>query len=169
MFPNGIPLGSKVPGKCRPEWSGTQRESSTKTKSVLQRGHDFAEGVYATLVSREKAKWQPAELKDVDLGKLKFEYFESASPHRLKLPKRKDYMQYPHRKFMLPSENDIKLLVTGEAADAGTYALNSEEVVNYFVRERKGKQGVKAKVLDVLKRKTRVIENDPNKSLKWIY
>ncbi|KAI9313716.1 ClpP/crotonase-like domain-containing protein [Dichotomocladium elegans] len=133
-------------------------------------GHDFAEGVNSQLAKpRKKASWQPSALSDVNNAKLKQEYFDSPSPLRLELLNRKDFKLYPHRKYMLPSEDDVKRVVTGETADVGIYALSHDEIVQYFLRDRNGKQGVKAKVLDVLKRKTHFIEKDESKSLKWIY
>ncbi|KAG2225376.1 hypothetical protein INT45_005620 [Circinella minor] len=133
------------------------------------RGHDFAEGVNSTLVTRTKPNWQPSAITDIKFDKIKEEYFDSPSPERLELLTTKDYKQYPHRKYMLPSEDDVKRVVTGEAADVGNYALSREEVVQYFLRDRNGKQGVKNKVLDVLERKTHILENDETKSLKWVY
>ncbi|KAJ8655651.1 hypothetical protein O0I10_008740 [Lichtheimia ornata] len=133
-------------------------------------GHDFPEGVNSQLKKpRKKASWQPSQLSDVKLDKIKQEYFDAPSPQHLQLLTRKDYKRYPHRKYMLPSEDDIKRVVTGEAADVGLYALSFDEVVQYFLRERNGKQGVAAKVLDVLTRKTDFVEDGESTSLKWLY
>ncbi|KAI9322219.1 ClpP/crotonase-like domain-containing protein [Dichotomocladium elegans] len=133
-------------------------------------GHDFEEGVNATLEKpRRKATWKPSTISEVDAAKIKSDYFDATLPLQLTLLSDKDYMEYPHRKYTLPSESDIQNVVTGEAADVGQYALNREEVIEYFVRERKGKQGVKQKVADVLDRKTSVIKNDESHSLKWAY
>lgn len=131
-------------------------------------GHEFKEGVYATLVRREPAKWQPAKIQDVDQTSIKATYFDAPSAERLQLWSNKDYKQYPHRKYMLPTEEDVKRVVTGEAADAGSYALNREEVVEYFLRERNGKQGVKNKVLEILNRKTEYLKGG-EQTLKWVY
>ncbi|KAI8356120.1 ClpP/crotonase-like domain-containing protein [Choanephora cucurbitarum] len=131
--------------------------------------HDFAEGVTATLVTRSKPNWEPKQLSQVDDLQIKKDYFDSPSPQRLELLSNRDYKKYPHRKYMLPSEEDIKRVVTGEAADAGRYALNRQQIVDYLVRERQGKQGVKQKVLEVLSRKTVENKKDDDKSLKWIY
>ncbi|KAG1048975.1 hypothetical protein G6F43_008675 [Rhizopus delemar] len=132
-------------------------------------GHDFKEGVYATLVSRSKAKWQPSELSQVDDRQIKQDYFDSPSPLRLELLNKRDFKKYPHRKYMLPSEEDIMRVVTGEAPDVGNYALNRQQVIDYLLRERQGKQGVKQKVSEVLDRKTIENKKDSDKSLKWVY
>lgn len=131
--------------------------------------HDFKEGVYATLVTKSKPNWVPTQLSDVNDAKVKQEYFDSPSPLRLELLNSRDFKQYPHRKYMLPSEEDIKRVVTGEAADVGNYALNRQQVVDHLLRERQGKQGLKQKVLEVLDRKTVENKKDEDKSLKWVY
>lgn len=131
-------------------------------------GHDFKQGVTATLVTKQKPKWQPEQLSQVDDVKLKQQYFDSPSPLRLELLSSRDYKKYPHRKFMLPSEQDIKRVVTGEAADVGNYALNRQQVIDHLLRERHGKQGVKQKVSEVLDRKTTESKKE-DESLKWVY
>lgn len=133
-------------------------------------GHDFKEGVYKTLVHRgQKSEWQPASLDQVDDKSIKADYFNAPSPLTLQMISKKDFKQYPHRKYMLPTEEDIKQVVTGEAADVGNYALTRDEIVDYLVRDRKGKQGVKQKVAEVLLRKTKVLENEEGQTLKWVY
>ncbi|KAI7883088.1 ClpP/crotonase [Lichtheimia hyalospora FSU 10163] len=132
--------------------------------------HDFTEGVNATLDKpRRKAEWKPTQVADVKLADIKKEYFDASDKKPLELISEDDYDRYPHSKYMLPSEQDIQSVVTGEAPGVGNYALSSDEVVDYFINDRKGKQGVKNKVLDVLARKTQAIKNDESNSLKWIY
>ena len=131
--------------------------------------HDFKEGVLATLVTKEKPNWKPKTLDQVDDAKLKQDYFDSPSPLRLSMLNKRDYKKYPHRKYMLPSEEDIKRVVTGEAADVGNYALNRQQILEHLLRERQGKQGLKQKVTEVLERKTIVNAKDDEKSLKWVY
>ncbi|KAI9260800.1 ClpP/crotonase-like domain-containing protein [Sporodiniella umbellata] len=130
---------------------------------------DFREGVDATLIRRTEANWNPKKLEDVDANWIKREYFDYSSQIHLNLLNKRDFKEYPHRKFCLPSEQDIMRVVTGETPDVGNYALNRQEVVEYFLRDRKGKQGVKEKVLEVLDRKTKENEKDSDKSLKWVY
>jgi 3-hydroxyisobutyryl-CoA hydrolase len=132
-------------------------------------GHDFKEGVTATLVTKQKPNWKPDQLSHIDDIKIKQQYFDSPSPLRLEMLTSRDYKNYPHRKYMLPSEEDIKRVVTGEAADVGNYALNRQQIVDHLLRERQGKQGVKQKVIEVLDRKTIENQKDENKSLKWVY
>ncbi|KAI9485455.1 MAG: ClpP/crotonase-like domain-containing protein [Benjaminiella poitrasii] len=123
--------------------------------------HDFKEGVYATLVTRSKPQWKPNSLEAIKDSEIKERYFNSPSPTRLELLSSRDFKNYPHRKNMLPSEEDIKRVVTGEAADVGNYALTRQQVLSHF----KQKQGLVQKINDVLDRKT--IEKE--QTLKWIY
>ncbi|KAI8979530.1 ClpP/crotonase-like domain-containing protein [Mycotypha africana] len=133
------------------------------------KGHDFKEGVTATLVTKSKPNWDPKDLSAVNDAKIKADYFDSPSPLRLDLLTNRDYKKYPHRKYMLPAEEDIRRVVTGEAPDVGNFAMTREEVVDYFLRDRQGKQGVREKVLEVLNRKTVENKRDDNKTVKWIY
>lgn len=131
--------------------------------------HDFKEGVTATLVTKQKPNWKPSSLEKVDDVKIKQQYFDSPSPQRLELLSNRDFKNYPYRKYMLPSEEDIKRIVTGEAVDVGNYALTRQQVIDHLVRERQGKQGLKQKVEEVLERKTIENKKDEDKSLKWVY
>ncbi|KAI7902948.1 ClpP/crotonase-like domain-containing protein [Cokeromyces recurvatus] len=124
-------------------------------------GHDFKEGVNATLVTRSKPQWNPANLDSVDDTQIKETYFNAPSPSRLELLSSRDFKHYPHRKYMLPSEQDIKRVVTGEAVEVGNYALTRNQVITHF----KHKHGLLQKLNDVMDRKT--IEKD--QILKWIY
>ncbi|KAL0083547.1 ClpP/crotonase-like domain-containing protein [Phycomyces blakesleeanus] len=132
-------------------------------------GHDFKEGVNSTLVTRTPPNWNPPDLAAVDQAKIRQEYFDTASKIHLNLLSTKDFKQYPHRKFVLPSEEEIKRVVTGEAPDVGNYALSRDEVVEYFLKDRRSKQGVKQKVTEVLDRKTRILGKGDSKNLKWSY
>lgn len=134
-----------------------------------QADHDFAEGVTASLVNKTAPKWQPSALAEVNTKEVIKKYFNTPPAHELELLSDKDYSQYPHRKYALPSENDIKLVVTGEAPDIGDYALSEKEVIDWFLKERKGKRGVAEKVKAVLKQHTNVVGEGEAQSLKWIY
>ncbi|KAJ2958106.1 hypothetical protein NQZ79_g6272 [Umbelopsis isabellina] len=131
--------------------------------------HDFAEGVTASLVKKTTPQWQPSALDQVDAKDISAKYFTNPPSQHLELLSNKDYHQYPHRKYALPSEHDIKLVVTGEAPDIGNYALSEKEVVDWFLKERKGKRGVEEKVKAVLKQQTTTVGEGEGQGLKWIY
>ncbi|KAH8551806.1 ClpP/crotonase-like domain-containing protein [Umbelopsis sp. PMI_123] len=131
--------------------------------------HDFAEGVIASLVNKTTPQWKPSALSEVNTKDIMNRYFNTPPAHELEFLSDKDYSQYPHRKYALPTENDIKLVVTGEAPDIGDYALSEKEVVDWFLKERKGKRGVAEKVKAVLKQHANVVGEGEAQSLKWIY
>ncbi|KAI7869753.1 ClpP/crotonase-like domain-containing protein [Spinellus fusiger] len=131
------------------------------------RGHDFKEGVNAVLVSRTQPEWQPATLDQVNDKTLLSEYFDSPSEQSLELLNTKDYKDSPYLKFALPTEEEIRQVVTGEAPNVGDYALSYDDVVEHFVTERKSKQGVRQKVAEVLDRKTHALGSGSDKSLQW--
>ncbi|CAM0138627.1 unnamed protein product [Umbelopsis sp. WA50703] len=131
--------------------------------------HDFTEGVTASLVKKTTPQWQPSALDQVDVKAVTAKYFTDPPSHRLEFLSSKDYSQYPHRKYALPSEHDIKLVVTGEAPDIGNYALSEKEVVDWFLKEHKGKRGVEEKVKAVLKQQTTTVGEGEAQGLKWIY
>ncbi|CAM0143225.1 unnamed protein product [Umbelopsis sp. WA50703] len=127
---------------------------------------DFHEGVTAKLVNRTTPKWDPATLAEISDEKILSEYFESPAERQLDLLSSKDFKQYPYRRYGLPSEEDIRRVVTGDAADAIlSQPTTSNDIVDWFVREQHGKFGVEQKVREVLDRKTK-LEGDV---LRWIY
>ena len=76
------------------------------------------------------------------------------------------FENYPYSKFALPTEEEIRKVVTGETPDAGSVSMTQQEVVDFFLKDRKGKIGVREKVLEVLNRKTTQIVGQ--EGLKWI-
>jgi 3-hydroxyisobutyryl-CoA hydrolase len=125
--------------------------------------------VTASLVNKTTPQWKPSALSEVNTKDIMNRYFNTTPAHELEFLSDKDYSQYPHRKYALPTENDIKLVVTGEAPDIGDYALSEKEVVDWFLKERKGKRGVAEKVKAVLKQHANVVGESEAQSLKWIY
>ncbi|CAO3680344.1 unnamed protein product [Umbelopsis vinacea] len=127
---------------------------------------EFHEGVTAKLVNRTTPKWNPPTLSEISNDSILKNYFEAPGERQLSLLSPKDFMQYPYRKYALPSEEDIRRVVTGDAADAIlSHPVTSNDIIDWFVRERHGKFGVQEKVREVLERKTK-LEGDV---LRWIY
>lgn len=75
------------------------------------------------------------------------------------------YKAYPHARFSLPTEDNIRDVVTGEAKGSGQYAMKEDEIVKKLVKQWKGKVGVEEKVREVLKRRCTVGEGE---TLKWV-
>ncbi|KAF7725287.1 hypothetical protein EC973_000297 [Apophysomyces ossiformis] len=130
--------------------------------------HDFREGVSAHLVSKKQPQWKPNNLSEVDLSHIKSEYFHGPCQRQLELLPARDYKHHPYRKYALPSEEDIRYVVTNQSRLLPP-TMTRQTVVDYFVAARKGKFGVRQKVLEVLRRKTRTATVANTMKLEWIY
>jgi len=125
-----------------------QREHQIAGK--FMRHPDFTEGVSSLLIHKGKKgppKWQPATLEDIDPENDGVEpFFEVEGEKRLDLLSKQDYMEYPHQKFGIPRESDVEK----EWLKGGQ---SHKRVVDIFVHERQGKQGIKEVVTEMLRRK----------------
>ncbi|KAG0236518.1 hypothetical protein BGW41_000386 [Actinomortierella wolfii] len=128
--------------------------------------HDFVEGVKALLIEKtNKPQWKPATIEEVDREKMLSAYFRNQPPKPLKLTNSISWAKYPHARFGLPSEEEIRKVVRGEVQGSGPLQLTTDEVVEVFVKKTGGKIGVREKVTEVLSRK---VEQGPDGKLKWI-
>ena len=130
-----------------------QREHQIAGK--FMRHPDFTEGVHALLIRKDgKPQWKPASLEDIQPGdNIADQFFEVEGEKRLNLLTEQDYKEYPHARFGIPRESEVESVVRrGE--------LTPKQVVKYFVDQRRGKQGVKAIVQEVVTRKTKASQND---------
>ena len=134
-----------------------QREHQIAGK--FMRHPDFTEGVHALLIRKDgNPQWKPASLEDVKPeDNIADPFFEVEGAERLRLLSKEDYKEYPHQRFGIPRESDIEAVVNKGAK-------SMKEVVDYFEKQRKGKQGIKEVVTEVLNRKTR----GENGKLVWI-
>ncbi|KAJ9613192.1 3-hydroxyisobutyryl-CoA hydrolase [Cladophialophora chaetospira] len=138
-----------------------------KIASTFMAHPDFVEGVSARLITKPPAQpnWSPSKLEDVrktDVDKFFAEpgYHETlqlVDPHEGALDQA--YTDYPHAKFALPRESDIKAAVQ-EFGKEG-----SKKVTNEVLRQWKNKAGVKEKLQDVLARNTTALKD--GKGLRW--
>ncbi|RUP44017.1 ClpP/crotonase-like domain-containing protein, partial [Jimgerdemannia flammicorona] len=128
---------------------------------------DFREGVTSLLVNKPATTptWNPPTLSEISDTDVLNSYFFAPSPNELSLLTSKD-LSTLHSRYALPTEKDIERVVTGEVKGVGIYALSKDQVVEWFSRDRRGKQGVREKVVEVLERRTTIIDAD---GLKWIY
>lgn len=115
-----------------------------------------------------RAEWSPNAISDVQHDEIRKTFFNapsSTTPRLPPLPKgAKVYSQYPHVHFALPSEVFIGRVVRGDTPDSGSFALSKQEVLDWFEREWDGKIGVREKVLEVLDRRTKVMQDE---TLQW--
>lgn len=125
-----------------------QREHQIAAKFMQH--PDFTEGVHALLIRKDgKPQWKPQSLDDVKASdRIEEPFFEVQGSQRLGLLTDTDYTEYPHQRFGIPRESDIEAVVR-----AG--GRTGKEVVDHFVKQRKGKQGVKEVVAEVMNRKTK--------------
>ncbi|GJJ68219.1 3-hydroxyisobutyryl-CoA hydrolase [Entomortierella parvispora] len=129
-------------------------------------GNDFAEGVRALLIDKtNEPHWQPPTIEAVDREQMLGQYFRNESPVPLELSSTTTYNEYPYRRYGLPTEDEIRSVVTGEAEGSGPLQLTAEEVADVLVKKSGGKIGVREKVMEVLSRK---VSKGAEGELKWI-
>ncbi|KAI8625181.1 enoyl-CoA hydratase/isomerase [Xylariaceae sp. FL1651] len=138
-----------------------QREHQIATKFMQH--PDFIEGVSARLLSKEKPKptpkWQPPSLEAVrPEEKIEEPFFQVAQKPKLKLLTDRDFDDYPHKSFGVPTEQDVEDVVL-----EGT--RSPEEVVRHFLDKRHGRQGIRTIVEEILHRKS--TQNEEGKAV-WI-
>lgn len=147
------------------EWSITetfQREYQMAAR--FMKHPDFVEGVSALLISKEKPKpkpkWQPATLEDIEPGNNIAEpfFFTSGGPPRLNLSTDRDYTEYPYESFGVPTEQDVEMVIRGDS-------LTRHEVREEFIKRKKGRQGIRTIVDEILARKTTVNEDG---KVEWV-
>ena len=83
---------------------------------------------------------------------------------RLALDRGMDYTRYPHWWVGLPSEEEIRGKVEEEERKAKNW--KRDEVVAWFVDTRRGKVGVREKVVEVLGRKTAEVKGG---GIRWVH
>lgn len=120
---------------------------------------DFVEGVTALLVDKPKRtpNWTPSSLDDVSrddvdnffpsnsaMENSDFELLDASAGGS-----GEDYYQYPHRWIGLPGEREVQTKVNELAS--------RQEVLDHFLKQTQGKQGVKEKVEEILTRKTKPV------------
>ncbi|KAI0397341.1 enoyl-CoA hydratase/isomerase [Xylariaceae sp. FL0594] len=120
----------------------------------FMRHPDFVEGVSARLISEEKPKptpkWEPASLEDIGFDDATAApFFQPAEglPKALTLLTERDYDEYPHRNFGVPSEFDVESVVM-----EGT--RTPREVVDYLDEKKNRRQGIAKIVSEIVHRKT---------------
>ncbi|KAH0259020.1 hypothetical protein KCU91_g15466, partial [Aureobasidium melanogenum] len=116
---------------------------------------DFVEGVSARLIRKPagKPQWSKTTFDEVSESEVN-SFF--ADELKLELPNTGDdssYTDYPHAWTGLPREAEIEAFVKGNPRN------NAEAVVEYFVRTKRGKMGVREKVEEVLNRRTSPADN----------
>jgi 3-hydroxyisobutyryl-CoA hydrolase len=125
--------------------------------------------------SRERPNWSPATLKEISDATIRSNFFSDDSPYLSSAPtltipdhvtpnKDRNPMRY-----CLPTEKEIGSMVRGSHPASGKSGLTLPELMSKFEDLRKGKHGVREKVLEVVQRKCDIVDNaDGNfQWLKW--
>jgi 3-hydroxyisobutyryl-CoA hydrolase len=119
--------------------------------------------------------WSPATVEEVSDDVVLSKFFSADSPYLLSAPKltipehpapAKD--RNPTR-YTLPTEKEIGAMVRGSHQASGKAGLKMDELISKFEDFRKGKHGVREKIMEVIQRKCDVVDNaDGNfQWLKW--
>lgn len=118
--------------------------------STFMEHHDFIEGVTARLIERKKGRpdWKPNTLQEVTSADVDSFFDQPLELALLNDGQGSRYKEYPHAEIGLPTEEQI-LQVWGQSRQA-----TKEDIVQRFIEAKKGKQGVKEKVEEVLQRAT---------------
>ncbi|KAK1760866.1 mitochondrial 3-hydroxyisobutyryl-CoA hydrolase [Echria macrotheca] len=129
----------------------------------FMREHDFTEGVTARLIEKPARDpvWEPASLEAIPAGtNIAAGHFSNKNTEPLELVSQgADYTEYPFGEFGVPTEEQVEQVV------AGGQVASREGVVEFFVRSREGKQGVREIVKEIVERKTR----EKKGGLEWVY
>lgn len=143
------------------EWTideAFQREYSVAARFMAHA--DFVEGVTALLVTKTSPQWNPPTIEETTEEATAAFVTPEPGESRLKLlahGEGTNYTQYPHAGIGLPTEAEVKGLLTERL-------LVERDVVRWFVDSRNGKLGVEEKILDVLRRKTQAVDG----FVKWV-
>ncbi|KAJ7161513.1 3-hydroxyisobutyryl-CoA hydrolase [Mycena crocata] len=136
---------------------------------------DFATGVTEVVVKKSKARpdWKPSRLHEVT-DEIVDRFFSPHSKYLQNAPTLvQDAIQSSSERaqlnYGLPTENDIRDVITGEEPDSGDMGYTLDDLLEYYHDSRANKIGVSDKVLEVVRRKTTVIDNDDGNSvwLRW--
>lgn len=126
---------------------------------------DFVEGVSARLINRKKERpdWKPNTLSEVSPSSISRFFQRSPSLDLLNKDKDANYLAYPHAWIGLPTEAEMtaaldeRLKAEQVKDDPQINGRIAEDVVNHFIQARGGKQGVREKAAEFVKRKLNLI------------
>ncbi|KAJ7217127.1 3-hydroxyisobutyryl-CoA hydrolase [Mycena pura] len=142
---------------------------------------DFMTGVTAVLVTKSKDRpdWNPSRLEDVT-EEIVDRFFSPGSPYLRDASAIGDGLsndgsvargpsERTQLRFALPTENDIRDVITGLDPASGDMGYTLDDLLEYYHDKRAGKLGVSEKVLEVVRRKTTVVDNNDGNFvwLRW--
>lgn len=135
---------------------------------------DFSTGVRALLVekSKERPQWSPATVKEVS-DEIVSRFFAPTSPYlssalKLSIPKDVTSGTSKPMKYALPTEEEIGTMVRGSHNTGGASGITLKELIAKFENLRKGKAGVKDKIVEVVQRKCDTVDNGGDGNFVWL-
>lgn len=139
---------------------------------------DFRTGVTAVLIDKTRGRpaWSPATLNEVQDADVLKSFFSKYSPDAGTAPRITVPLEttsesvartFSPMHFALPTEEEIRHMVDGSHSSSGGTVITREELVQKFEVLRKGKIGVKEKVIEVSQRCC-VEDEDKTTGEKWL-
>ncbi|CAG8950217.1 hypothetical protein HYFRA_00008455 [Hymenoscyphus fraxineus] len=131
-----------------------QREHQIAAK--FMKYGDFTKGVYALLIDKtKKPEWDFGTLEGYQEAQSKsskdltdsFFMIEGEGAQRLQLLTDGDYYRYPHWEFGIPHEAEVERFVK-------LGGKTVKQTIDHFVDQKRGKQGVREVMTDIMSRKT---------------
>ncbi|KAJ7286295.1 3-hydroxyisobutyryl-coenzyme A hydrolase isoform 1 [Mycena rebaudengoi] len=130
---------------------------------------DFATGVTSVLItkSKERPAWNPATLEEVT-DEMVDRFFAIDSPFLENAPALKGSPSARIQRYGLPTEDDIRNVITGANPDSADTMYTLDDLLEFFDEARSGKIGVDEKVLEVARRKTVAVDNGGDGNFVWL-
>jgi len=124
---------------------------------------DFRTGVTAVLIDKVQSRpeWSPDSLHEIREEEIVSKFFSQASPFLAAKPDLTvpDYLHNVQplnpMRYALPNEDEIGELVRGSHGTSSSFAITLPELIQKLEFARKGKQGVREKVAEVVARRCR--------------
>ena len=122
-------------------------------------------------VTNHRPRWFPSDIWKVDDALIEETFFSRYSPSRgtapaLELPSYATKLQDPMR-FALPTEEEIRQMVSGEHPSSGGTEITEEELLSKFFDIKKGKGGLREKISEVVRRRC-TFELDKHLDKTWL-
>lgn len=123
---------------------------------------------------KERPNWDPARLEDVNDSEILKKFFSTYTPEENTAPQITPpaYLSQQNKdikpmQFALPTEAEIRSMVDGSHKSSGATEITLDELLAKFDSLRKGKAGVREKILEVVQRKC-VFEEDKHMGQQWL-
>ncbi|KAI0647366.1 3-hydroxyisobutyryl-coenzyme A hydrolase [Trametes meyenii] len=153
-----------------------QMEMNVATAFCSGATPDFKTGVTAVLVEKikERPNWSPARLEDVNDSEILKTFFSTYTPEKGTAPRitPPPYLDQAVRlidpmQFALPTEAEIRSMVDGSHSASGATEITLDELLAKFDALRKGKAGVREKIVEVVRRRC-AFEEDKHLDKQWL-